>query len=65
MLEQRFGKTRLPNDALESAAPEGFVERNRDGDCGVFGLELHDAMASTLAYGNKSMLFQNPANFRA
>ncbi len=63
--KQRFGETRLADNALECAAPEGIVERNRDGDRGPFRLELHDAMASTLADCDKSVLFENPANLRA
>jgi hypothetical protein len=55
----------LPNDALQCAAPERIVERNRDGDCGVFRFELHDAMASALADCDKSVLLENPANLRA
>ena len=65
MLEQRFDEPRLPNNALESAAPEGIVKRNRDGDRGFFRLDLHNAMASALTDCDKSMLFENPANFRA
>ena len=63
--EKRFSKPRLPNDALQCAAPERIVERNRDGDCGVFRFELHDAMASALADCDKSVLLENPANLRA
>jgi hypothetical protein len=55
----------LPNNALESAAPEGIVKRNRDGDRGFFRLDLHNAMASALTDCDKSMLFENPANFGA
>ena len=55
MLEERLREPRLPNDALESAAPEGIVKRHRDRHCGAFRLELHDAMASALADSDKTM----------
>jgi hypothetical protein len=36
--------------------------RNGNRDRGPFGFELHDAVAAALANGDKSMLFENPAN---
>ena len=41
------------------------MKRHRDSDCSPFFLDLHDAMASALANRDKSVLFENPANFRA
>jgi hypothetical protein len=63
--KQRFGKARLPDDALKSAAPEGIVEWNRDGNCSPIFLELHNAMTSTLADCGESVVLKNGADFGA
>lgn len=55
----------MADDALQSAAPEGIVERdgNRNG-CPLL-LKLHDPMASALTDCYKTVPFKNPANFGA
>jgi len=46
----------LADDALESAASDGVVKRNGDGYGCPVGLQLHDAVATTLAHGDESVL---------
>jgi len=55
----------LANDALESAALEGIVERHGDGDGCSFCLQLHDSMTAALAHGDKSAPFEDLAGFGA
>src|ERR1700722_4576724 len=64
-LKQRFGETRLADDALDCAAPQGVVQRHRHGDGRPFTLELHDAMASALAHRYKSVPLKYLADFGA
>jgi hypothetical protein len=63
--KQRLGEARLADDALESAATEGIVERYRDSDCGPFRMQLHDSVTAALAHGFKSVAFENLAGFGA
>jgi hypothetical protein len=53
----------LANDALESAAPEGIVKRHWDGDGCPFCLQLHDAVTTALAHGDKSAPLEDLAGF--
>jgi hypothetical protein len=55
----------LANDALESTAPEGIVERHGDGDGCSLSLQLHDSVTAALTHGNKSAPFENLAGFCA
>jgi len=55
----------LANDALESAAPEGIVERHGDGDGCPLHLQLHDSVTAALAHGDKSVPFENLTGFCA
>jgi len=63
--KQRLGQARLPDDALESAAPEGVVERYGDGNGRALTLQLHDAMTAALAYRGESVPFENLTDFGA
>ena len=55
----------MADDALESAAPEGIVEGDRDSDRGPSGLQLHDSVTAALTHGFKSVPFENLASFGA
>ena len=55
----------MADDALESAAHEGIVERHGDGDGSPLHLLLHDSVTAALAYSDKSAPFENLAGFGA
>jgi hypothetical protein len=61
IFKERFGNARLANDALEGTAPEGIVERHRDGYGGVLSSQLHDSVTAALAHRDKSVFFENLA----
>jgi hypothetical protein len=55
----------LADNALESAAHEGIVERYGDGDGCSLRLQLHDSVAAALAHSDKSAPFEDLAGFGA
>jgi len=55
----------LADDALESAAPEGIVQRHGNSDGRRVGSQLHDAVASALTHIEKSVRFEDLAGFGA
>jgi len=63
--KQRPVETGLADDALQSAAHKGIVERNGDGDGCPLRLQLHNSVTASLAHGNKSAPFENLAGFGA
>jgi len=65
IFKQRFDQTRLANNALQSAAPEGIMERHGDGDGCPAGLQLHDAVTAALTHCDESVRFENLAGFGA
>jgi hypothetical protein len=63
--KQGFREFRLPYDAPQRSTPERIVKRNRDGYCRIIQTLLHDSVAALLPDCGESMLFENPADFRA
>jgi hypothetical protein len=63
--KQRLVEARLANDAQQSAAYEGILERHGNGDRRPFRLQLHDSVTAALPNGDKSLPFQNLAGFEA
>jgi len=65
LLEQRFRKSRLTNDALQRPAPEFIMKRHWDSNGCSLSLKLHYAMAATLPDRDKSVLFEDLADLAA
>ena len=57
VFKQRLVETRLADNALESATPEGVVDRHGDGDGCALRLQLHDTVTAALAHGDKTAPF--------
>lgn len=63
--EQGLREFRLANDAAQGSAADRVVQGNGNGYRGCLETLLHDPVAALLADRGESMLFENPANFRA
>ena len=63
--EKRSREFRLSNDACQRAASERTVEGHGNRDRRCLQLFLHDPMTASLTDGGESVLFENPADFRA